>query len=235
MSRREINIKKLEEKLEINSLKDYLYDLYINQLKTTREISHIIYGNNQNYNTIIGYLRYYAIPIRHGKEAIKTQYVGEKGTRRKAISSEVASTVLQTEASRNALKKIMQTEKYKQKQSESKKGEKNGMYGVKGKYHPNWNNELSNEERIEKRHTYKDEQWRKSVFEKDNYTCQYCGDNKGHNLNAHHKNGHHWCKEQRYETDNGVTLCEECHKYFHSIYGYKNNTEEQFNEWINNK
>ena len=34
---------------------------------------------------------------------------------------------------------------------------------------------------------------------------------------------------------NGVTLCEDCHKEFHKIYGYGNNTEKQYEEFINNK
>lgn len=136
MNLRDKNIKKLEDKLGIDSLKDFLYDLYINQMKTTREIALIIYGNNQNYNTISNYLKYFEIPIRHGSKAIKTQYVGEKGIKRKEQQKEIANTVLQTKESRDKLRATMQTEEYKHKQSVCKQGENNGMYGVRGEQHP---------------------------------------------------------------------------------------------------
>lgn len=74
--------------------------------------------------------------------------------------------------------------------------------------------------------------WRNSVFSRDNYTCQCCKDNKGGNLNAHHKNSYTYYKDERYNIDNGVTLCEDCHQKFHDIYGYGNNTEKQFKEFI---
>lgn len=75
--------------------------------------------------------------------------------------------------------------------------------------------------------------WRKQVYERDNYTCQHCGSNKSGTLNAHHKDGYHWCEERRHDVSNGVTLCKDCHDEFHSIYGYKNNTQQQFEEWNN--
>lgn len=28
--------------------------------------------------------------------------------------------------------------------------------------------------------------WRVAIFKRDKYTCRVCGDNRGHNLNAHH-------------------------------------------------
>lgn len=62
--------------------------------------------------------------------------------------------------------------------------------------------------------------WRKDVFERDNYTCQKCGDILGHNLNAHHivpfANCVGICEELIYDVNNGITLCEECHKKEHS-------------------
>ena len=114
------------------------------------------------------------------------------------------------------------------------KDKANSIYYSK-ENHPRWNPDLTEEDRIRGRMLSEDKQWRKQVFERDNYTCQCCGDNKGGNLNAHHKDGYNWCEERRYDVTNGVTLCEDCHKEFHDIYGYGNNTEEQYNEWINNK
>jgi 5-methylcytosine-specific restriction endonuclease McrA len=73
--------------------------------------------------------------------------------------------------------------------------------------------------------------WRNDVYKRDNYTCQICG-LRGGKLNAHHLDGYHWCKERRFDIDNGVTLCKDCHDEFHQTYGRKNNTEEQFNKFV---
>lgn len=53
--------------------------------------------------------------------------------------------------------------------------------------------------------------WRKTIFERDDYTCQICGRHGG-TLNADHIKcfAHH--KELRFEISNGRTLCEPCHK-----------------------
>jgi 5-methylcytosine-specific restriction endonuclease McrA len=81
--------------------------------------------------------------------------------------------------------------------------------------------------------------WRNTVFKRDNYTCQECGDNKGGNLEAHHNIKPFSIVFQEFlniysqfspiedketllrlattyepfwEINNGITLCEECHK-----------------------
>lgn len=56
--------------------------------------------------------------------------------------------------------------------------------------------------------------WRKAVFERDKFTCQQCGETKG-GLNAHHIKG--WAKhpEARFDIDNGITLCVNCHQKKH--------------------
>jgi len=56
--------------------------------------------------------------------------------------------------------------------------------------------------------------WRREVFKRDNYTCQQCGD-KGY-VQPHHILHFSKHKEQRFDINNGVTLCTCCHKLMHS-------------------
>lgn len=87
------------------------------------------------------------------------------------------------------------------------------------------------------RSTYEYRQWRKSVFDRDCYTCQCCRDKNGYghrvDLVAHHIKNWKDNVDLRYEVDNGITLCDKCHMNFHSAYGKKNNTLEQLNEFLN--
>ena len=74
--------------------------------------------------------------------------------------------------------------------------------------------------------------WRKAVFERDNYTCQLTGI-RGGKLVSHHLYSWNDHKELRYVVDNGITICSTLHNKFHKIYGRGNNTLEQFNEFRN--
>ena len=89
------------------------------------------------------------------------------------------------------------------------------------------------------RNSSKYDNWRKSVFERDGYTCQCCG-KRGGNLQAHHIENFSTEIDKRLDIDNGITMCWDCHaagsvNSFHRIYGYKNNNREQLNEYITNK
>jgi len=57
--------------------------------------------------------------------------------------------------------------------------------------------------------------WRDAVFNRDAYTCQKCGDEKGGNLRAHHIKPFATHKELRFEISNGITLCHTCHELEH--------------------
>ena len=111
---------------------------------------------------------------------------------------------------------------------------KNYWYGKRreGKENPNYKPWKTDEEREKGRLLLGYGEWRSNVYKKDDYTCVHCKNNKGGNLNAHHLDGYDWCKEKRLDVQNGVTLCEMCHKKFHEIYGYGGNTKEQFKQFI---
>ena len=54
-------------------------------------------------------------------------------------------------------------------------------------------------------------EWRKSVFERDNYTCQICK-KRGGKLHPHHHLPKSKFPELANSIHNGQTLCEDCHK-----------------------
>jgi len=106
---------------------------------------------------------------------------------------------------------------------------KNGKWGGKyvGSSHPKW---LLPEQRKaplykQIRDCVKMHEWRKMVFERDNYTCQGC-QKRGGTLNADHikqfalilkENGVKTLEEavscqELWQLSNGRTLCDECHR-----------------------
>ena len=81
------------------------------------------------------------------------------------------------------------------------------IYLAKGKFP--W--EKTNQEI---RNSKKCAEWRLSVFERDEYTCAICR-KVGGRLNAHHIKPFSKFPNDRFDVDNGITLCEECHKRVH--------------------
>ena len=70
--------------------------------------------------------------------------------------------------------------------------------------------------------------WAKLIKEKSKFTCEICHKSKPNEMISHHLNAWNAHPEQRYDLDNGVCLCETCHKAFHREYGAGNNTKAQF-------
>ena len=104
----------------------------------------------------------------------------------------------------------------------------------KGENAPNWNPNLTNKDRLYKRHIFGYDIWAKQVKIRDNFTCGICGGSSGCSLVSHHLEGYSANPDLRTMLSNGVCLCENCHKNFHHNYGYGNNTRKQFEEFKNN-
>jgi len=98
---------------------------------------------------------------------------------------------------------LIRTHEVKQKISNSLKGK------FIGELNPMYIHGNSNKNKII-RGTYEYKYWRKCVFERDNYTCQHCGISNVY-VTAHHIKSFVHYPELRFELDNGLTLCEECH------------------------
>lgn len=106
-----------------------------------------------------------------------------------------------------------------------------------GENHPFWNPEIHNNERVKNRTIDGYSKFVKEVMNRDNYSCIVCGiKSNGKNMEVHHLNGYIWDKENRTNPANGVTLCNHngngCHENYHSLYGKKHNTKEQFEDWL---
>jgi hypothetical protein len=81
-------------------------------------------------------------------------------------------------------------------------------YGFRGEQHWNWKGGYSSAYRLRRSSDYKN--WRTAVFLRDNFTCQKCGD-KNIYVTAHHIKSFSHYPELRFDINNGMTLCEECH------------------------
>lgn len=97
-------------------------------------------------------------------------------------------------------------------------GRPNPNRGIKvhtcGPLNGNWKGGVSKRNKTSRQlhmETIEYKNWRRMVFERDNYTCVLCGI-RGGKLNADHIKRYADFPELRLDVDNGRTLCEDCHK-----------------------
>jgi hypothetical protein len=107
---------------------------------------------------------------------------------------------------------------------------------IRGKNHPNWIEDRSKLKKKRFNCSERDrvESWRKDIFRKFDYICQKTNI-RGGELQVHHI--FNWADHpsKRYDPENGIVLSLESHKEFHEIYGVRNNTLEQLNEFLGAK
>lgn len=70
-------------------------------------------------------------------------------------------------------------------------------------------------------------EWTKEIFKRDNYTCTVCGAKRG-SKHGHHLHSYLAHPELRYDVNNGVLMCKDCHREFHTIYGSKKFTKDDY-------
>lgn len=107
-----------------------------------------------------------------------------------------------------------------------------GIKKNSGKNHAFYNPNLSDKDRLEKRSIKEVDKWRKQIYKKFNYTCQKCHQNNCM-IHAHHIFGWADYPELRFNIDNGICFCKECHREFHKKYGKINNNLNQLEEFLN--
>jgi hypothetical protein len=73
-------------------------------------------------------------------------------------------------------------------------------------------------------------EWRTKILTRDGYKCAACESNK--RLGAHHIDGWAANAALRFDTNNGATLCHDCHWNFHRQYSHKKANRAMYEDWL---
>lgn len=120
------------------------------------------------------------------------------------------------------------SEETKKRMSLSQKGKPH--LDKRGENHWNWKGGITKTDKVI-RLNIEFKNWRELVFERDDWTCQKCLI-RGGELNPHHILNFSNNIDVRFDIDNGITFCRECHYKFHKEFGYHNNNREQINKFL---
>lgn len=211
----------VKEKIFIS--KEELIELYYNQQWSMAEIAQHFKCSAQ---TICNLVRKYNIPSRssseHTERTKKKQSLAKNGVNNPMFGSIRPE---HSELMSNTRKGVVFSELTKKKMSKAK----NGKWGGKfiGSEHPRWLPPEQRKSPLYKqiRDCVKMQEWRKFIFQRDDYVCQNCL-KRGGTLNADHikqfalilkENAIKSLEEaitcsELWQITNGRTLCDECHR-----------------------
>jgi len=185
--------------------KDWLYQKYVVEGLSTYDIGKIVGRNPKNvYNK----LKDFGIPTRTRAEEIVKHSWWNLGLEHAGKGKHRSEDV------KEKISKARTGKKYANLQ-----GEKNGMFGKRS---PNWKGGTT----PERQKIYGSNLWReivKTVFERDGFICQRCNQPK-RIIHVHHIKSWADYPDNRFDLDNLITICKECHHWIHS----KKNTNRDF-------
>ncbi len=206
----------------MRATKEELYKYYVEEDMTMTEIAPIY---EVSYGAVRKWLIKYEIPlkgqghVRASKEAARREKIRVTSEGR-TVSDETREKIRQGNLGKP------KSEAHRQKLSEIKKGKPAFNKGKKSPYpawnkgkpnpmfmgdkNPRWKGGITSENK-KARETIEVQQWRKDVFERDNYTCQECKQ-RGGKLHAYHIKPFVTFPELRTDLTNGRTLCVSCHR-----------------------
>jgi len=176
--------------------------------------------------------------IEEFREKAKATNIEKYGVENPFQSEEIKEKIIESNLKKYGKKNFTQTKEYiekTKKTSISKYGKESWMLTdeakqrFSGENSPVWKGGIHDERWDRVQPIYK--KWRTSVFERDHFLCVCCDQHPTY-LEAHHLVNWNTNIDERYNVNNGVTLCRKCHTNFHREYGKRNNTPEQFYEFV---
>jgi len=218
------------KKLYLNE--NWLYKKYIIEKLSSYEIANICQVDS---TTISNWMRKFNIKARTLSEAREGKYYGKENHFFGKHHSD--------ESKKKMRKKAMGwkfSKETRKKLSRAHRGENNHAWGKHpskearakmskahkginaGKNHYNWKGGIT-PLYIIIRNSNKYKEWREAVFRRDNYTCLMCKKRGGKTyLHPHHLLPFADYPNHRFDIDNGLTLCKDCHKIIHKRYLWLN-------------
>jgi len=153
-------------------------------------------------------------------ETLKGRLFSEAHRKKLSIAGKGRITSEETKKKQRAIHSNRPQE-WNDKISKGKKGKPSSLKGTKnslmcGKNNPAWKGGVTAKNHLI-RTSFEYEEWRRTIFERDNYTCQVCSKRNG-DKEVHHINRFVSFPLERFDLNNGITVCKgKCHYYLDNL------------------